>query len=299
MLGIETVKITPEILKTITEIDEFKGLWTGLEKYTTGLNLIGDVAAYGQAFHKALGPLKDRPIDKAVLQILHAGLGHKKERQDFRQNEHMLDIIKDGTTIGTLETAQPDQISPLLDKLLEWTQATFDEKKLHPLVIIAVFIAIFLQICPFEEHNQKLARLLITLLMLKAGYSYAPYIPLDSIMNERADITFHALRHNQSSLEEGRPNWSEWLRCFLTLLQHQKNTLHNRLENKSENLSHLPTLSAKILALFEQHNRLQMKDIIKLTNGRRATIKLRLSELVQSGILKRHGQARATWYSLV
>ena len=68
---------------------------------------------------------------------------------------------------------------------------------------------------------------------------------------------------------------------------------------KNKELSHLPTLSARILKLFEHHNRLQMKQIVKLTNGRRSTIKLRLGEMVDEGYVKRYGNARATWYSLV
>jgi DeoR/GlpR family transcriptional regulator of sugar metabolism len=56
--------------------------------------------------------------------------------------------------------------------------------------------------------------------------------------------------------------------------------------------------SARILALFQQHQRLQMKEIITLTNGRRATIKLRLNELSEAGYLKRYGAGRSTWYAL-
>lgn len=298
MLGAEKIQITPRLLIRISDIDQFKGLWAGLERYTTGLNLIGDVAAYGQAFHTMLGPLQDRPIDAEVLCMLHAGL-QRGERSGFRTEAHSLEIMKDGALIGALETAEPEQIAPLLDKLLIWTQKALGEGALHPLIVIAVFVAVFLQICPFVDHNQRLARLLVTLLMLKAGYVYAPYVPLDPVMNEEAEAIFTALRHNQESLEAGRPDWSEWLECFLGLLQTQKNTLAERLEVRTGELAQMPALSAKILALFEQQARLQMKEIIKLTGGRRATIKLRLGELVEAGLLRRHGQARATWYSLV
>ncbi|MCB1563532.1 MAG: Fic family protein [Alphaproteobacteria bacterium] len=298
MLGAETIKITPPLLNRISNIDQFKGLWAGLERYTTGLNLIGDVAAYGQAFHAMLGPLQDRPIDLEVLCLLHAGL-QRGERSGFRTGAHPLEIMKDGALIGALETAEPEQIAPLLEKLLAWTQRALAEEALHPLIVIAVFVAVFLQVCPFTDHNQRLARLLVTLLMLKAGYVYAPYVPLDPLVNEAAEALCTALRHNQESLEAGRPDWSEWLGFFLTLLQRQKDVLASRLEVRSGDLAQMPALSAKILALFEKQARLQMKEIMKLTGGRRATIKLRLGELVEAGLLRRHGQARATWYSLV
>jgi len=100
-------------------------------------------------------------------------------------------------------------------------------------------------------------------------------------------------------LEAGKADWTAWLSFFLTVLEIQKETLYLRLYSKETELQNLPALSARIMALFKEHKRLQMKQIIKLTNGRRATIKLRLSELLEAGYLVRHGQGRGTWYSLV
>lgn len=117
-------------------------------------------------------------------------------------------------------------------------------------------------------------------------------------MSTHARYVFVALSHNQQSLENGRPDWSEWLACFFHILQTQKDDLHARLRAQDKDLSHVPGLSAQILRLFEAHQRLQMKQIIKLTNGRRSTIKLRIGELVEQGYLNRRGGGRSTWYSL-
>jgi Fic family protein len=144
----------------------------------------------------------------------------------------------------------------------------------------------------------KTARFLVLLLMLKSGYNYAPYVPLDKIMADEAGPIFRALKHNQQSLEEGRPDWSLWLRCFFILLRKQKEKLAKRIEEKEKDLTHLPTLSGKIMKLFEDNQRLQMTQILKMTRAKRSTIKLRLHELVDAGYLKRYGQARSTWYSL-
>ena len=136
------------------------------------------------------------------------------------------------------------------------------------------------------------------LIMLKSGYAYAPYVSFTKIMDTHAEDLYTALRDNQASLEEGVPVWHEWISVFLDLLVDQKNVLHDRLYAKETELKDLPKLSAKIMTLFRTHQRLQMKEIIKLTNGRRATIKLRLQELVDDGYLKRRGAGRGTWYAL-
>ena len=197
-----------------------------------------------------------------------------------------------------MQTAEAEDIAPLLEKLCDWVDEGLAQKSLHPLLVIGVFTSVFLQISPFEQDNMKLVRFLIMLFMLKANYSYAPYVSLTAVMDERAEEIYEALKANQASLEAGQPDWDSWLAVFLDVLKAQKDVLHERLYAKEAVLGHVPELSTRIMDLFKEHKRLQMKEIVRLTGGRRATLKLRLAELVKAGFLKRHGQARATWYAL-
>lgn len=79
MLGINTIKITNSILRQISDIDEFKGLWHGLERHTTGLQLLGDVADYGANFAQVLGPLEAKPITVEVVRLLNGAELRRKE----------------------------------------------------------------------------------------------------------------------------------------------------------------------------------------------------------------------------
>jgi Fic family protein len=297
MFASKGIKITPSLLIKICEIDEFKGFWTGLETHSTGLRVLREVAEYGGNFKQVLGPLKGRPLDAPTLCALYGAL--TKEKPVFKSIDNNLPVMRGQDVVGVLETVPAEQTPELMAKLMTWLDDTLRDREVHPLLSIAMFAAVFLQIAPFASDNFKMARFLITLLMLKSGYSYAAYIPLERIMSERAEIVYQALQINQQSLEQSAPDWSAWLDCFLSILLDQKNTLKSRLYEKEKDVSHLPSLSGKILKLFEHHNRLQMKQIVKLTNGRRSTIKLRLGEMVDQGYVKRYGTARATWYSLV
>jgi Fic family protein len=299
MLAINAIKISPALLKSISEIDEFKGLWSGLEQHTTGLHLLGDVADHGGNFQKLLGPLKEQPITPDIIKVLNASQIGEKGASDFKNKSIPLPISDGVRVFGTLDTAEPEQVAPVLEKLCGWLNENLDKGELHPLIVIAVFSAVFIQLGPFETGNLRTIRFLIMLMMLKTRYTYAPYVSLAPIMEAQAEGFYKGLKHQQDSLEEGRPDWSEWLLCFMGILKAQKDTLYTRLNDKEPELQNLPVLSAKVMRLFQEHTRLQMKEIIKLTNGRRATLKLRLNELVDAGYLKRHGKARATWYSLV
>ena len=186
-----------------------------------------------------------------------------------------------------------------MPRLMSWTEDAFEKQEFHPLFIIAIFTAVYLQFCPFEKGNQKLARMLVILLMFKAGYSYAPYSTLDALLQERADDYCKALKHTQKTLATGKVDWDVWLEFFFELLKAQKDKLQERVEKGSSEIVNMPGLSTKILKLFDKHDRLGMKEIERLTRGKRSTLKLRLGELVDGGYLIRHGQARATWYSRV
>jgi len=300
MLGVNTIKITSEVLRQISEIDEFKGLWKGLDRHTTGLQLLGDVADYGANFKRVLGPLEEHPITMDMIRIINANQIGQKGLCDFKSKSNQLPISSGNKVFGTLDVAEPEQVEPLLEKLCKWVNEALDQKaELHPLIVAAVFTSVFLQIFPFETGNLRTVRFLIMLMMLKSGYTYAPYASLAPVMNEKAESFYKALKHNQDSLENGQPDWSVWIRCFLMLLQDQKEILHQRLYAKETELRGLSALSSKIMGLFKEHKRLQMKQIVKLTYGRRATIKLRLQELVENGYLVRHGAGRGTWYALV
>ena len=299
MLGINAIKITPAVLRQVSDIDEFKGLWQGLDRHTTGLQLLGDVADYGANFKQVLGPLEEQPISINIIQLINATQIGAEGACPLKAVPNQLPISRGEKVFGTLDTGEPAQVEPLLKKLCEWTNEGLQDESLHPLLVMAVFTSVFLQLSPFETGNLRTVRFLIMLMMMKAGYTYAPYASLAAIMDERAEVVYESLKHNQDSLEAGTPDWSAWLRCFLMLLQDQKQTLYERLYAKETELRGLSALSSKIMTLFKEHKRLQMKEIIKLTNGRRATIKLRLQELVEGGYLIRHGAGRGTWYALV
>ena len=82
-----------------------------------------------------------------------------------------------GDSLGVIfATATPFETPRLMSELTAWLIEALDSKSLHSLLVIAVFIVVFLEIHPFQDGNGRLSRVLTTLLLLRAGYSYVPYI---------------------------------------------------------------------------------------------------------------------------
>jgi Fic family protein len=299
MLSANKLVITPEMLIQISSIDEFKGAWAALEKHTTALNLLGDVAHFGQNFREVISPLRHKSINADMLVKLHQLAAREPNAAGFKNTMNSISVYKENKLIGELETATPDEVRALIESLLSWLEKSLTEDNFHPLLVIALFCAIFLQIGPFDTGNQKLMRLMITLLMLRAGYEYAPYISIEQILQERSAAYYNALAKVNANIAEGRADFQPWIIFFLNCLTEQKDMLHDRMVRASKKITGMPSLSVRVMKLFENNDRLQMKDIERLTKGRRSTLKLRLNELVDEGYLIRHGQARSTWYSRV
>lgn len=61
-------------------------------------------------------------------------------------------------------------------ELLNWVNETIDDESLHSLIVVAIFAVVFLAIHPFQDGIGRLSRILTSLLLLKTGYTYIPYI---------------------------------------------------------------------------------------------------------------------------
>jgi Fic family protein len=157
---------------------------------------------------------------------------------------------------------------------------------------------VFLAIHPFQDGNGRLSRILVTLMLLRAGYDYVPYASLEHVVEENKELYYKALRRTQTTLKTDSLDWEPWLRFFLRVLKKQKNNLEFKVEQgKLNNDVELPTLSVKVLKYFDDHERLTISEIVQLTDANQNTLKVRLRELVNAGRIQRHGKGPATWYS--
>ena len=205
---------------------------------------------------------------------------------------------QNGKEIGIIfETAAPFDTPRLMRELVEWTSANLNEKYYHPLLVIALFVVVFLAIHPFQDGNGRLSRVLTMFLLLKAGYSYVPYSSMESIIEDNKEGYYRALRQTQNTLKK-HPDYEPWIMFFLRTLQKQKIRLENKIEGlKDDLLLSMPNVSASIISLFDVHARLTAAEIQNLTQANAKTAKKYIKELVDMGLLQKHGVTKGAWYT--
>ena len=263
-----------------------------------------EVAGYAEVMEAIFQNYELIPLTENYLMQLHSLLlrhSPKDERhrgQYKKLNNHVEAFDSMGKSLGVIfQTATPFETPRRMEALVRWTNSVLDDQSIHPLLAVGVFIVVFLAIHPFQDGNGRLSRILSTLLLLKAGYTYVPYSSLESVIERNKEAYYLALRRTQSSLEQESPDWLPWLSFFLRSLKNQKDHLQVKML-ESQGWEGLPSDSVKILNYLLTHDRITIQEAEQLTLTPRATLKLRFNQLIKSELVIRHGKARGTWYVL-
>ena len=264
-----------------------------------------EVAGYAEVMEMIFGAWNSIPLDENHIKQLHSYLIKHSSKDERHRGEYktlsnnVVAFTPDGTEIGIIfETSTPFDTPQEMQDLVEWTERRFADQALHPLLIIAVFVVRFLAIHPFQDGNGRLSRILTTLLLLKAGYVYVPYSSMESVIELNKESYYLALRRTQGTLKQEDPDWNPWLGFFLRTLKKQKDNLLQKVERERYFLQAMPQLATDILELTRTNGRLTTNEIMLATQAKRATVKRRLQELVNSNLLKQHGQGKGTFYTL-
>lgn len=264
-----------------------------------------EVAGYAELMDLVLSAWRDIPFNENYVKQLHQILLRHSEkdarhRGQYKTNSNSVAAFDDSEVqIGIVfETASPFDTPRLMAELVAWVNGERDKAQLHPLLIIAIFVVVFLEIHPFQDGNGRLSRVLTTLLLIQAGYAYVPYSSLESVIELNKEAYYLALRQTQGSIRTDAPHWQPWLVFFLRSLAEQVRRLEKKVERERIVLATLPDLSLQIVEFAREHGRITIGNAIKLTGASRNTLKQHFRNLVEQGHLNQQGGGRGVWYEL-
>jgi Fic family protein len=264
-----------------------------------------EVAGYAEVMELVFGSWEHITLTENHVKQLHRDLlkfSAKDEwhRGNYKTTENRVAMFDaTGKEIATIfQTASAFDTPRLMKELVEWYQDERRNQNIHPLLAIAVFIVVFLEIHPFDDGNGRLSRILTTLLLLQAGYSYVPYSSLESVVEQNKQGYYLALRQTQGTIRTDAPEWQPWIMYFLYAMSSQVKRLQEKVEHEKIVLAAMPELSAKLLDFAKKQGRVTVKDGVAATGSSRNTIKAHLKRLVENGVLKQNGAGRGVWYDL-
>ena len=264
-----------------------------------------EVAGYAKVMELVHSSWQDISLTENHIKQLHRDLLIYSEK-DSRHRGHyktssnsVVALDETGAQIGVVfKTATAFDTPRLMTELVSWFLAERNKGSLHPLLLIGLWVVVFLEIHPFQDGNGRLSRVLTTLLLQQAGYAYAPYSSLESVIEHNKEAYYLALRQTQGTIRTKAPDWQPWLVFFLRALAEQVNRLHKKVGREKIVLAALPELSLQIVEFAREHGRVTISHAVKLTGASRNTLKQHFRALVERGHLSQHGSGRGVWYQL-
>ena len=264
-----------------------------------------EVAGYAELIKLVFQSWESIRISENYIKQLHRDLLRYSKKDEYHRGKYktssneVVAFNAKGKQIGVIfKPATPFETPMRMKEWVTWFRETLESQPIHPLLTIAVFIVAFLQIHPFQDGNGRLSRVLTTLFLLRSGYSYVPYMSLESLVEQNKKGYYLALRNTQKTMQNKNPNWQPWVLFFLRMLQKQVKQLMKQLKYEKTILSDLPSLSVRILEYVRTQGRINMRDMIQMTGVSRNTLKEHFRSLTGKGYLIKHGHGRGVWYSL-
>jgi Fic family protein len=264
-----------------------------------------EVVGYAETMALIFRSWGDITLTENHIKQLHRDLLQYSEKDAYHrgnfktQPNNLAAFDSAGKQVGIVfETATPFDTPQRMSELIAWASGAFSSRQLHPLLVIAIFTVVLLEIHPFQDGNGRLSRILTTLLLLRVGYSYVPYSSLEGVIEQSKEGYYLALRETQVTIRTDAPNWQPWVVFFLRALQQQMRRLAKKVEREKIVLAVLPELSVRIIEHAREHGRVTISDVVRLTGTSRNTLKQHFRQLVAQGHLTLHGSGRGAWYAL-
>ncbi len=272
-----------------------------------------EVAGYAYVMESLQTAWPDLRVSESILLQLHRDLlrySNKDERhrgQWKTLDNHVAAFDAEGKQVGIVfETASPFETPMLMEKLLSWHAKEEADSILHPLLRIAVFNVVLLAIHPFQDGNGRLSRVLTNLMLLRAGYAYASYTSLESVIEHNKEAYYLALRRTQTSFQK-ETDWEPWILFFLRALRSQTQRLRDRLAdslvsvktlNKPDLMAEVSPLAGRLFKLLEERQTLSVGEAAEVLGANRNTLKDKFAELTQNGFAELHGKGRGAHYRI-
>ncbi|MBG7606689.1 MAG: hypothetical protein IZT59_01455 [Verrucomicrobia bacterium] len=138
-------------------------------------------------------------------------------------------------------------------------------------------------------------------MLLRAGYAYASYTSLESVIEHNKEAYYLALRRTQTSFQK-ETDWEPWILFFLRALRSQIGGLRDRLApptgQPNDNVvpGNLSPLAERLHKLLEERKTLSVSDAAEALGANRHTLKDKFTELIENGYAELRGKGRGAHY---
>jgi len=136
-----------------------------------------------------------------------------------------------------MKMLEPDRVENLLNRLCNRLNSQFmiadNTGRYSKLLAIGEFIVDLLAIHPFDDGNGRIARLLSTYLLERAGFHFARFYSLDSVILDRHSEYYQCLLESQRVWYSSEEDLTPWINFYLSCVFSQWLRAYEEIQHRS------------------------------------------------------------------
>lgn len=209
-------------------------------------------------------------------------------------------VIEEEDTAGNkFLRFKPVQVWETPEAMEELCKA-FDEamavEQIDPLILIPMFILDFLCIHPFNDGNGRMSRLLILLLLYRAGYVVGKYISIEKLIENTKDSYYECLQQSSKGWHENANDYESFVQYMLGIVTAAYREFSSRVKLiTAEGMSKPDRVREIIKNTF---GTITKKEILeRCMDISQVTVQRALADLTESGEIIKIGGGRYTKYT--
>ncbi len=230
-------------------------------------------------------------LHKKLYSYLPSSIGGR-----FKSVSNEIDEIKsDGSVVVRFKPLEPFETPQAMQSLCDAYNKIIASGEVDPLVVIPTFIHDFLCIHPFSDGNGRMSRILTTLLLYKNGYVVGKYISLEKKINDNKDGYYDALKLSSLNWHNNSNDDSHFTKYILGIIL----SAYRDFEERLEIISDKKNAQEMVKSAFDiKLGKVTKSDIMELCPSlSRSAIEKALRELLNLGVITKHGSGPATFYT--
>ncbi len=239
------------------------------------------------------------PITSNYILQLYRDLyqySHKSIGGTFKNTQNYISATdSEGREFVLFTPLAPYETPSAIDAICESYNRMMDTQELDALLLIPVFIHDFLCIHPFNDGNGRMSRLLTTLLLYRSGYVIGRYISLESKIAKNKNLYYDALEQCQKGWTENKEDPTPFIKYLLQIILSAYRDFEERVNLVEEKL---PATEIVRRAVYRKIGKFTKSEVMELCPTiSKASIENAIKQLVEKGLLVKHGSGRSTFYT--
>ena len=145
------------------------------------------------------------PISEDTIRELHrlmrGGIGDAGQYKE--KDSDIIEKSPDGRQRVRFQTVPASETATHMCELVSLWKEGMEERRIHPLILLAGMNLDFLCIHPFRDGNGRVSRLLLLLQCYHLGFEVGRYVSLERVIEENKDRYYETLEQSSKHWHEG------------------------------------------------------------------------------------------------